>query len=604
MKNIKILLSIFIILSFLTSCTAANKKVDETTTPMPESAEITTVEEETPYPDFEIEVTSDEKRIYEKMVNYVFIPDDKVLGEWQVVDYVQNIEDFNPNVTTAAQELNIWESVTFLDKGILYGVYYSDYMMIWKWTKGYILDIIDIIPKYIIKHINGTDYIFIEWKREENYLFNGEKPYYFVFKKVAGKLSEDDLKYYYLNHYNITSYLNEEWYKTVLGDISKVGKGEPIIAWRDLPMDFSRIIRFDESSLISRNENWGYDMRSCDVSQMDLSVIESYNYITFDSSTKFPNDSAKLPKDFDAEYILEFNKNPGLGIRALHEQGITGADVSIAIIDQNLLVDHEQYKENLMYYEKIHCTDDVAQIHGPTVASIAIGKDIGVAPDAKLYYIAETHGHFSANRNFEFDASIIADCILRILDINKNLPENEKIRVISISRGYDQTDKGYKEITAAIDKANTENVFVVTTSTEAYYKNFNLAGADRDYFANPDDFKSYEPASWLRSDLYSNNSSAFFQKQNIFPMGSRTYASCTGTENYEIAHDGGFSWAVPWCAGFYALCCQVKPDITPQEFIEIVNSTSVPAETVYNDKIYMFGNIINPAEVIKMLQNK
>ena len=85
-------------------------------------------------------------------------------------------------------------------------------------------------------------------------------------------------------------------------------------------------------------------------------------------------------------------------------------------------------------------------------------------------------------------------------------------------------------------------------------------------------------------------------------MGSRTYASFAGEQNYEISHSGGLSWAVPWCAGFYALCCQVKPDITPQEFIDAVNATSVPAEIEHGGKTYNFGRIVNPAEVIKTLQ--
>jgi subtilisin family serine protease len=335
---------------------------------------------------------------------------------------------------------------------------------------------------------------------------------------------------------------------------------------------------------------------------MDLSVIESYNDISFNTDTKFPESSAKLPKDFEPEYILEFNKNPGLGIRDLHKQGITGAGISIAVIDQNLLNDHEQYKDNLMYYEKIHCTGDTAQMHGPAVASIAVGKDIGVAPEAKLYYIATTFGHFLEDGNFELDISILADCILRILDINKNLPESEKIRVISISRGYGASDKGYKEITEAIDKANEENVFVITTSTEEYYKNFDLFGMGRDYLASADDFKSYEPASWVQNELYSSGSNQWYENLTLFPMGSRTYAGCTGNQKYEIVHSGGLSWAVPWCAGFYALCCQVKPDITPQEFIDAVNSTAVPAESVRDGKSYLFGNIVNPAEVIKFLQ--
>lgn len=392
----------------------------------------------------------------------------------------------------------------------------------------------------------------------------------------------------YSNH----TYPNKEWYKTILANPSKLQEGQPVFALQETAADWNRK---QFQGFLNKNDIWGYDVRSFDISKEDLSIVEDYNDLSFNSDTVWPD---KLPKGFDPEQILEFNKNPGLGIRALHEKGITGAGVGIAIIDQALLLDHEQYKDNLMYYEKIHCSDPQAQMHGPAVSSIAVGKDIGVAPASKLYYIAETHGHFD-NGKFEFDASIIADSILRVLEINKHLPENEKIRVISISRGYTKDSEGYKKLTNATDKANDENIFVITTNTKIYY-DFQLFGMNRDYLKDPDDFISYLPAGWIANRFYSNPD--LFQDNILVPMGSRTYAGCTGTSDYEIGHEGGLSCAVPWLAGFYALCCQVKPDITPQEFIEIIKSTSVTTEITKHGKLYKFGQIVNPAKVIEELQ--
>jgi hypothetical protein len=283
---------------------------------------------------------------------------------------------------------------------------------------------------------------------------------------------------------------------------------------------------------------------------------------------------------------------------SLQESGIDGSGIGIAIIDQALLLDHEQYKDNLMLYEKIHCSDQQAQMHGPAVASIAVGKTVGVAPGAKLYYIADTYGHYT-DINFDFDASIIADCILRVLDINKQLPENEKIRVISISRGYTTTDKGYEELTAAIDKANQENIFAITTSTEDYY-HFSLLGMNRDYMKDPDDFNSFRPAAWIENDFYARPNS--FKNDILVPMGSRAYAACTGTDKYEIDRDGGLSWAVPWFAGFYALCCQVKPDITPESFWNAALKTGEPRTVTRQGKEYK-GKMINPVKLIEEVKN-
>lgn len=204
----------------------------------------------------------------------------------------------------------------------------------------------------------------------------------------------------------------ESNYTTVLADTSAIKGGKPVIAQKEIPANWSWMTfrGFDVM-----DEIYDFDMRSCDISKEDLSVVKDINKLSFDTDTTWPQ---LLPDGFDPKKILEDNMNPGLGIRDLHEKGITGQGVSIAIIDQALLLEHEQYAENICFYERIHCNDKTAQMHGPAVSSIAVGKDIGVAPKAKLYYIATTYGHYTLTE-FELDASIIADEILRVLEINK-----------------------------------------------------------------------------------------------------------------------------------------------------------------------------------------
>jgi subtilisin family serine protease len=386
----------------------------------------------------------------------------------------------------------------------------------------------------------------------------------------------------------------EAVYTTVLADISEIQEGKRIIAQNELPANWSWK-QFQGFS--ATDEIFGYDVRSCDISGENLGMVKDINNLTFDTDTTWPE---VLPEGFDPKKLLGYNKNPGLGIRALHKKGITGKGVSIAIIDQGLLLEHEQYKDNIMLYERVHCSDDTAQMHGPAVASIAIGKDIGVAPKAKLYYVASTFGHFT-DTGYDFDASIMADAILRVLEVNKKLDKEDKIRVISISRGYSRRDKGYEELQAAIKKADEDNVFVLTTSTNEYYQGFNLFGMDRDYEQDPEEISSYEPVYWVADEYY--NHPDFYKDYLLFPIGSRTIAGCTNTDSYALSRNGGLSWGVPWCAGLYALCCQVKPEITPQEFIDAACSTSVTTEIEYNGKSYSFGKIINPEDIIKKIKN-
>ena len=53
--------------------------------------------------------------------------------------------------------------------------------------------------------------------------------------------------------------------------------------------------------------------------------------------------------------ILERAKNPGLGVRSIHRRGITGKGVRVAIIDQNLCLDHPEYNGKIAAYKDVGC---------------------------------------------------------------------------------------------------------------------------------------------------------------------------------------------------------------------------------------------------------
>ena len=63
------------------------------------------------------------------------------------------------------------------------------------------------------------------------------------------------------------------------------------------------------------------------------------------------------------------------------------------------------------------------------------------------------------------------------------------------------------------------------------------------------------------------------------------------------------SWGVPWFAGFYALCCQVNPDITPQEFISVVKNTAQESTFLHEGNIYHFQQIVDPICAVEYLMS-
>jgi hypothetical protein len=298
---------------------------------------------------------------------------------------------------------------------------------------------------------------------------------------------------------------------------------------------------------------------------------------------------------------MEIGKNPGLCIRKLHENGITGKGIGIAIIDQALLVDHIEYKNQLRMYEEIHGTkNQSASMHGPAVASIAVGRKVGVAPNADLFYINSDLGTiFSALKRLVFKKVSVnpkwyAKSIYRILEINKTLPPNKKIRVISISFGSFE-----KSFLKAIARANEEGVFVISSSLNVTH-HLNFQGLGREPLSNPDDFNSFSPGSFWKNNFYRNP--GLFDSTLLVPMDSRSTASQSGKKSYAFYSTAGVSWSIPYIAGLYALACQVKPNVTPQEFWKKALETGDEIKITRESTEYRFGKIVNPVKLVESLK--
>lgn len=348
-------------------------------------------------------------------------------------------------------------------------------------------------------------------------------------------------------------------------------------------------------------ESYQVDLRSRDLTKLDMTdSLADLMYADFDSQTQWPT-SDKMPIDFDWQKIMEFGKDPGLGIRALHHQGITGKGIGIAIIDQTLLVDHVEYKDRIRVYEE---ADDITggwtetSMHGPAVASIAVGKTVGVAPEADLYFIATamcSQGTYETN-----DFACLAKSIRRIIDINENLPIGRKIRVLSISVGWGPESKGYAEVMAAVNEAIAAGIFVINV-TFNQIDGLRLNGMGRDSLSDPGDFRSYEPGILWKQFFFETG---FPKNILLIPMDARTTASPTGNEDYVFHRVGGLSWTVPYLAGMYALAAQVKPEITAEEFWDIALKTGRTTQIQHNDKEYEFGIILDPQALIRAIRSK
>ena len=119
---------------------------------------------------------NEQGRIVDK-VDYPFVNDPKVIGGWKSVDFVRDIDQFNPTEKSWKGDLFL-NNLIFKEGGKIAGD-------ILTWTKGLVLSD-DTASKYIIREINGSAYMFFEWKSGD-YTIRHMKPFYYVLKKVSAE---------------------------------------------------------------------------------------------------------------------------------------------------------------------------------------------------------------------------------------------------------------------------------------------------------------------------------------------------------------------------------------------------------------------------------
>lgn len=318
------------------------------------------------------------------------------------------------------------------------------------------------------------------------------------------------------------------------------------------------------------------DLRGQDASQvagLDAGTIAGLKY---NEATRWNAAAAKVSRA-----ILQRSKDPGLGVRSLHRAGITGAGVSVGIVDQNIYLDHPEFKERIARYQDVGCNASHGSMHGPAVASLLVGKNIGTAPGARLY--------FAAAPSWTADSKFQADALHWLLDVNAALPPAEKIRVISVSAAPSGRGSPFKKNQAlwdtACERATKAGVLVLDCTSHrgiisaCYYDG-----------AAPDDLARVTPGFPGRP----------FQPQDgriYAPTSRRTVAEefKQGEFGYYYTGVGGLSWAIPYAAGVLALGWQVNPQLPPERMVELLRQTAYAKDGV---------KIINPVAFIAAVKRQ
>lgn len=108
--------------------------------------------------------------------NRPFVEDAALVGTWETVDYVPNINDFKPDRKAFAGDLYL-KGLTFRPNGTT-----SEAC---QWTQGYVWYPGDRAEgRYTIQDIDNVPYLFIEWITGD-VLIRHEKPGYYVMKRKS-----------------------------------------------------------------------------------------------------------------------------------------------------------------------------------------------------------------------------------------------------------------------------------------------------------------------------------------------------------------------------------------------------------------------------------
>lgn len=122
----------------------------------------------------------------EDRIDYQFENDSQMVGKWESVDFVKEIDQFKPDSKNCLDDLYL-TGLELLKNGEIIISATDGYFKTKEvsWTKDIIINKTNkTSSKCTIKEIDGNTYMFFEWKSGD-YMYRGLKPHYYVLKKAG-----------------------------------------------------------------------------------------------------------------------------------------------------------------------------------------------------------------------------------------------------------------------------------------------------------------------------------------------------------------------------------------------------------------------------------
>lgn len=302
----------------------------------------------------------------------------------------------------------------------------------------------------------------------------------------------------------------------------------------------------------------GYDLNQVQ-GTIETPSLEILKTLSFNENTIFSNPEP-------ATKILQEAKTPPLGIKEIHKMGITGNGVNVAIIDQPLALDHPEYKGKIASYTNLVKNSNISSMHGPAVVSLLVGENLGTAPDAKVYYWATP--------TWEKDARYEVKALEQILEVNKTLPENKKIKFVSVSAAPGMAEmRNYNNLwNEAVKKAQASGLCVVECTEGNRFVSAGWIDNNKFYYGFP-----HLPMKKMQ------------QGQVHVPNSHRTIAESYDNKHFSYIYSGvgGLSWGIPYAVGILCLGQQLNPSLSANELKQILIDTAQENNCIVNPQKFL-----------------
>ena len=244
-------------------------------------------------------------------------------------------------------------------------------------------------------------------------------------------------------------------------------------------------------------------------------------------------------------------------LKSIHDQGITGKGVTIAVLDGAVNTNIPELK-GANIQDRMPCIKDSApenMAHGTTVAQILVSPEFGVAPDATLYtYTLPLHGDASNCTLSGWTGEAVNDTPLLI-----EQAINDGADIITISSNFDDDSI---DLRWAMARALAEGVIVV-------------AAMGNETTENPDDaLARWRGICGIGATMPNGTLTEYTNWGNGLLTTALGTVLTRDVSTGRVEEADGTSFATPIIAGFLALGRQhFDEDVSPEQMLQALAAT-------------------------------